>query len=299
LKAINNLAISPRSRHNCSFKSQGGDKALLAAVYKGRIEIVELLLFHGVQDAVAIPDSGGATPLAVACIFRFVEIVKLLLNHGAKVAITLANNNRRTPLFEACTNACMEAVKLLFEHGAETAIETLDSNGDSPIFAAMFGRCCDIVLELLAHGAGANLLVSNKQGMTPLYTAAAMDETQLVKLYLDILQTADQDQINQKTYYGMTPLFIASRYGHLEVVRLLISCVATMSPWVPTGRSLTWCCICTLSITNVEIYPCEECEHYVNNHVCSEYSDRGFRLCQTSHVRILRYEEPSWNDLMI
>ncbi|KAI6766040.1 hypothetical protein HG530_007110 [Fusarium avenaceum] len=364
-------------------KTQGGDTALLAAVYKGRAEIVEVLLSHGVQNAVAIPDSGGATPLAAACLFRFAEIVKLLLDHGAESTITLADNNQRTPLFKACTVACVEIVKLLLGHEAEATIETLDLNGDSPLYAATSGGWHDIVLELLAHGARASLLVANKQGMKPLYTAAGMGDAKLVKLYLDILQTMDQDQINQKTHYGMTPLFVASRFGHLEVVKLLVStsCIdlncenwmgltplvtavinghlevarllisrgATVSSRVPIGRCLiwwarrtndkdlvqlvesqetaadvslfdahtqfeepscdatqvsyeakaTWCCICTLSITNGQVYTCEECKYHMNNRVCSECFDRGFRLCQSSHALILRSENASWNILMI
>ncbi|CAJ0554400.1 Ff.00g129130.m01.CDS01 [Fusarium sp. VM40] len=364
-------------------KTQGGDTALLAAIYKGRTEIVEMLLSHGFQNAVVIPDSGGATPLAVACLFRFVEIARLLLDYGAETAITLADNNQRTPLFEACRSISIEVVKLLLENGAETTIENLNSNDDSPLHPATFGGCYDMVLKLFAHGAGASLLVANKQGMTTLYIAAGMDEAQLMELYLDILKTVDQDQMNQKTYYGMTPLFIAPRFGHLEVVKLLISTSyidlncenwmgltplvttvanghlevarllisrgATVSPWVPIGQSLiwwarrtsnedlvqlvesqdtaadvslfdahtrfeeppcdatqvsfetkaTWCCICTLSITDGQVYTCEECEHYMNSHVCSKCFDRGFRLCQSSHALILRYEELSWNVLMI
>lgn len=70
--------------HNASVDevTSGGNTALEAAIYHGRIDTIRLLLQYGANPNLAT-SSWGRTPLMLAVYHCFDDIVELLLEHGA------------------------------------------------------------------------------------------------------------------------------------------------------------------------------------------------------------------------
>ncbi len=85
--------------------------ALMAATYKGDLQMVNILLENKANPNIA--DKKGTTALHLACIFNKTEIAKTLLQHKAK--INLIDAQQKTALDYAVLNNNIELIKL-FEH---------------------------------------------------------------------------------------------------------------------------------------------------------------------------------------
>ncbi|RKK66726.1 hypothetical protein BFJ69_g15146 [Fusarium oxysporum] len=195
------------------------EDGLMAAVGKGHVEVVKLLLDKGAD--VNIPDKDGWTPVFSASWNGYVEVVKLLLDKGADVNIP--DKNGWTPVSAASANGHVEVVKLLLDKGADVNIP--DKNGWTPVSAASANRHVEVVKLLLDKGADVN--IPTKDGRTPVSAASANGHAEVVKLLLD--KGAD---VNIPTKDGRTPVYAASANGHVEVVKILLGilCVDANKP---------------------------------------------------------------------
>ena len=111
-----------------------GETALHLASRRGHTDIVRLLLENGADVNAA--DKDGWTPLHESSGGRFgwLETVRLLIEYGADVN---AKNNTGgfTPLHLACRYGRADTTKLLLSHGADPALVT--ENGDTAIEYAL------------------------------------------------------------------------------------------------------------------------------------------------------------------
>ena len=88
------------------------------ASYRGRSEVVQLLLLHNAD--VNGRCSRTWTPLHWASVGGHSKVAQLLLEHGADV--DAQSKTRSTPLHQASRNGHLEVVQLLLEHGADLCV---------------------------------------------------------------------------------------------------------------------------------------------------------------------------------
>ena len=137
-----------------------GNKVLCLALacMRGKPEIVELLLRNGADPNMLI--SGDSTPLVQACLDERTEVVELLLQHGAYANLTSAGCDR--PLSYACQNGNLEVARQLLDHGAD--INAVDDRGDTPVIIAVRSdntACVQLLLEY-----GADPMIPDRHGLT-------------------------------------------------------------------------------------------------------------------------------------
>ena len=208
---------------------ESGRTALLAAVYKGRHDLVQYLLE---MDAdISKSSNEGRTPLYIASRWGHVNIVKLFLQKGANC--TIVAKDGWTPLHIALETGHTEVVKLLLEKGADCTIATKD--GWTPLNFASNNGHTKVVKLLLEKGA--DCTIATKDGWTPLYIASENGHTEVVKLLLE--KGAD---CTTATKDGWTPLNFASKNGHTKVVKLLLEkgadwATANNNGWTPLNSA--------------------------------------------------------------
>eukprot|EP00968_Pinguiococcus_pyrenoidosus_P012483 scaffold1096_cov171-Pinguiococcus_pyrenoidosus.AAC.4 len=187
-----------------------GTTPLLAAVEKGHLEVVQVLLVCGANKEAA--NNKGWTPLNAAAQKGQLEVVQALLDRGANM--DAANNNGATPLCSAARHGHLEVVQALLHRGAN--MEAPDNNGATPLYVAAGNGHLEVVQALLDRGA--NKEAANKCAATPLHTAAQKGHLEVLQALLDC--GANKEAANED---GWTPLFEAAEQGHLEVVMVLLN----------------------------------------------------------------------------
>src|SRR5947209_6981715 len=171
-------------------RGQDGVSALLQAVYRGRDEIVNLLLASGIKldifEAAATgragrvrallkskPDlanafaSDGFTPLGLAAFFGHVEAAKVLLDGGAQVNVSSRNALKAVPLRSAAVAGHLDIARLLIARGAN--VNARGEGGETPLHEVAGGGRIEFARLLLDQGADINARGDN--GKTPLTVA--------------------------------------------------------------------------------------------------------------------------------
>jgi ankyrin repeat protein len=214
---------------------------LHAAVTKGNVDVVVLLLEHGADVAmnrqgltplyeasrignldvmsllldrhadVNTHDENGYTPLYLASLKGQLEVAQVLLRHGAAVDIVAIDG--WTPLISASRNGHADIVRLLLQNGA--SVDSRDNNGWTPLLSASRYGHPDVVRFLLQNGASVDS--RNNDGCTSLMLASGDDHLDVIHLLLRYGASVDSRDNN-----GWTPLSSASQYEHPDVVRLLL-----------------------------------------------------------------------------
>lgn len=238
-----------------------GITALLLAVNKGYVTILEELLDHGAH--VNSPLLDGNTELVLAIKTNQPHIVSLLLTHYKKTGkgsvVNQKNNSDWSPLHWATINGHTLFMELL-KYGAdcdaitiegytvlmfaasfghlETVSYLLDAQNHAPekrseyvnkpskigwtsLTWAAFKGHTPIVIKLLANGANIDALGEGDD--TALMHACAMGHLDVVVVLLNQYHsTQNIHAINQKDKNGWTALMIAASYNHTEIVNALL-----------------------------------------------------------------------------
>ena len=185
---------------------------LHASVYKGHIEVAQLLFAHGADLNSRSKDN--FTPLHLASWMGHLTIVKWLLSHGADVNSQDKRNS--IPLHQAAMSGDLDICQLLLEHNAE--VNSCDNHGSTPLLlASEFGHT-DTVRLLLDHNAG--VYACDDDGDTALHCAALGGHPEIVRMLLKL-----NLEVNSRNKEGSTPLHRSSesrKKGNTEVVRLLL-----------------------------------------------------------------------------
>ncbi|KAF7591831.1 Ankyrin repeat domain-containing protein 44 [Aspergillus hancockii] len=158
-----------------------GYTPLLAAVAQGHTEIVEYLLANG-ASVTAMLDVHCYEPLELAVHENRLEVVKVLLRHGVdpnkSSPLTIAA--KRGYMEVALEYAQPMMVDLLLKYGGN--IEYRDPCGMTPLVWAAFWRNEQATEALLRHGANVNAC---RRGATALTVAIDEGEESVVKLLLE------------------------------------------------------------------------------------------------------------------
>ncbi|GAB1205935.1 hypothetical protein APSETT445_004614 [Aspergillus pseudonomiae] len=210
------------------------------AAHEGHVEVVKVLLRHGV-------DPNKSSPLALAAEMGRVEAARALLEGGANVEGRNTHNDMDA-LFNAVYRDEALIVGLLIEYGA--SLERRDDDDMTPLAFAAQVRSVKVAELLLDHGANVNALV---HGSTALSFAIDEGNVPVVKLLLEngadlaltnepfllgvlkrcrnqevdtaivellLSHKADPNCCDQK---GRTPLILATVKHNLDIMRLLLA----------------------------------------------------------------------------
>jgi ankyrin repeat protein len=190
---------------------QGGQfgNALQAAAYRGRKEIMQLLIDRGAN----INAQGGhySNALQAAVCFGREDIVRLLLDHGAN--INAQGGYYGNALQAAAYFSREDIVRLLLDHGADINAQG-GHYGNALQAAVCFGRE-DIVRLLLDHGANINAQGSHYGNA--LQAAVCFGREDIVRLLLD-----HGANINAQGGQLGNALQAAVYFGREDIVRLLL-----------------------------------------------------------------------------
>jgi len=169
---------------------------LICAAQWGHFGVAEkILLYESDDDFLQARDDQGYTALLTACARGHNKVVRVLLKQK-NLDCSVVDIFERTPLMQFCYRGNVETAKSLL----------LKSERNSRPF-----------------------LAADVDGNTILHYACRHGRTDLVKLFIEIIQRSsgksaglsDDTFVSRKNYAGMTPLHIAVDEGSAELVALL------------------------------------------------------------------------------
>jgi ankyrin repeat protein len=204
--------------HPRDLNARGGqhETPLHAAVHKGHLDVVLLLLDHG-----ASVESRGPlrqTALYMASSRGHAKISQSLIDRGANPNAECddkedCRNVKWTALQVASKKGRLDAAKVLLEHGAD--VNHKDTCGRRPLQFASRHRSNALVRLLLDRGANPKAL--DTWGMNALHEASVYGQMTSVITLLD-----SGVNVHAQSKSGSTPLHFAASEGHLEAVQLLL-----------------------------------------------------------------------------
>ena len=177
--------------------------------------IAALLLFGACLPALSWADDVGDLILAVSRNESYT--LGKLLERGADPNLKEPERGE-TALMVAIRENSMRSVQVLLA-SPKTDIEAASNNGDTALMIASFTRNIAAVKALLEKDAEVN-----RHGWAPLHYAAAVGDTDIMKLLLDKSAYVDAESPN-----NTTPIMMAARGGQSDAVKLLIEAGADAS----------------------------------------------------------------------
>lgn len=211
-----------------SLPNNKGLSPLLAAIGKGKKNIVDLLLKYNVD---VDKEFDGISPISLAVSKGFTGIVDALIKYKKalpalkvtmeqKTASFYHDEYGRTLLTIASERNDIKTAKCIIEHYPELVSE-LNADGSSALFVAASKGNGEIVDLLISKRANVNQTINDA---TPIYMAAAKGYHIIVKLLLD--HKADANQFYQNI---QSTLSAAISSGNIETVAVLLEANANIN----------------------------------------------------------------------
>jgi uncharacterized protein len=186
-----------------SARDTNGDSLLIAALYRDRREVVELLRARGAETLIWEAAALGDTALLAQMLDADPALLHAYSHDGW------------TPLHLAGFFDQADAVAVLLARGASVAARSRNDLDNIPLHAALAGAgSVPLVTALLDAGSDVNALQHG--GYSPLHETAQNGSLPLTQLLLD--RGADPSPSNDD---GKTPRDLAAEQGHTDVVTLL------------------------------------------------------------------------------
>jgi ankyrin repeat protein len=202
---------------NADARSKNRFSALLvAAVYPGSADAMNLLLDHGAK--VRLPQGEGSAqfnffPIFSAAYAGNTAIIPRLVKEGDKVddKTIFIGMFPLTPLMSLVGTTRVAGVRALLDAGA--TLDQVDDGGITGLGWAAISNRVDMAKMLIERGADVNHV--DKQGMTPLLYAASIDfgDSKMIDLLL-----ASGAKPAAKTKDGLTALELARKYKHNHLI---------------------------------------------------------------------------------
>ncbi|XP_071797921.1 ankyrin repeat domain-containing protein 55-like [Asterias amurensis] len=197
-------------------KTYNGMTPLMAAAFKGHLDIVNILVLH--NTALESRDRDGDTALAYAVHGNQPKIVWYLLDKGSD--INTSNKKGMTPINIATCEDHWSCAESIVTHrlgcNVNCRVEMKNYNGKTPLMAAAFKGHLDIVRRLVLHKT--ELESRDRNGDTALAYAVYGNQPKIVGLLLD-----EGSDINTSNEKGMTPIHIATCEGHWSCAEKILT----------------------------------------------------------------------------
>lgn len=152
-----------------SARRDSGETPLMAALYRGQRDVVQLLIDSGAEldvfaaaatgrlreltgalrpaDAVSAYSYDGWTALHLAAFFGHPDAARRLLDAGADVNAVSRNTLANTPLHAAAAGKHVEVARLLLDRGASSG--TADAGGYTPLQIATENRLQPVLEKMV------------------------------------------------------------------------------------------------------------------------------------------------------
>lgn len=217
------------SKYKDRFSNEKKIKALFTAVSVGYRRIAEELLKQ-LKDGIKAQDSQGNTLLHTT---NYPKMAALLLNHGADV--NAHNTQGITPIQNAAAKGDEKTFNYLKEHGAD--LFTVDSLGGTVLTSAITGGNLNIINTLLEAGVDPNAGIWEKK--TAIYYAISSSHYSTKSEQLEVIKRlvdagAELNIIDGKK---RTPLMQALIRQESDLVRLLLELGADVNYKAPNERT--------------------------------------------------------------
>lgn len=198
-------AILDRTPSSAAVRGEGGESALMAALYNGHRDLA-----NEIADAqVAAGDSLDV--FAAAALGRSSELEHALADAAAATAYSY---DGWTALHLAAFFGQLDAAARLLEAGGRLAAVSRNPLANTPLHAAVAGRRADVSVFLIERGADVN--ATDSGGHTPLHIAAEDGQLPVVEALLS--RNADPHAVDAE---DKTPLSRAAARNHTAVVDAL------------------------------------------------------------------------------
>jgi ankyrin repeat protein/serine/threonine protein kinase len=211
------LRAAGRANVNAQRESDGAT-ALLAASYKGHVDIVRELLKHGNVD-VNVKSNYRSANMDNYIRRGHFKNVRWWLDSARKKNVDSLYPGRMTALIMASYQGHIDIVRLLLRDKDVDANAQDDADGASALMAASYQGHEEIVLALLKNKKKVDINARDVYAETALYKASSQGHTKVVRV---LLQHDDNLDANLKDADGKTALVAASNKGHVEIVRDLL-----------------------------------------------------------------------------
>lgn len=183
-------------------RSENGETPILAAAYRGAVDIIALLRERGAGLDVFEASAVGET-----------SRVRMLVAEDPAL-LQAYSPDGWTPLHLACFFGHGETAHALLDDGAEVQCWSINATKNTPLHAAIAGiRDHALIGRLLNQGADVNAV--GGAGVTPLHLAASRGDLELV----DLLVT--HGAVASPMENGRSPADIAEERGHPNVAARL------------------------------------------------------------------------------
>jgi ankyrin repeat protein len=186
-----------------SAASSAGESAVLAAAYRGKTDIVKLLIA-----------SGAVLSFFDACASGEFDVVRTFVRDDRDMT-DMWSGDGFTGLHLASFFGQTRVVRYLLDSGSDIAAVSRNPLGVQPLHAALASKKVETAQFLISRRAPVNTRQAG-EGLTPLHYAAAHGHEDIVRQLLK--RGAD---IAAKNSDGKTPLMMAEERGHASLVALL------------------------------------------------------------------------------
>ncbi|KAI2500630.1 hypothetical protein MHU86_13851 [Fragilaria crotonensis] len=198
-------------------RESDGATALLAASYKGHVDIVRALLKHGNVD-VNVKSNYRSAHMDNYIRRGHFKNVRWWLDSARKKNVDSLYPGRMTALIMASYQGHIDVVRLLLGDEDVDVNAQDDADGASALMAASYQGHEEIVLELLKNKKKVDMNARDVlYAETALYKASSQGHAKVVRV---LLQYDDNLDANLKDTDGKTALVAASNKGHVEIVQI-------------------------------------------------------------------------------
>lgn len=202
------------------------------AARAGHLEIVELLLKHGVDPNYR--NAAGGSPLVLAIQRGHFDLVRFLLAHGADLLLECAWG--QFPVLHAVYRGRVEILKVLLDHLEQShPAESKDQMQQALAAAAGRNDRIEIIPILLARGADINCQASRLRPLDLLPLCRAVNSRNLDMVRFLLENGADPNIVESD---GEGPLSEASGTNNIQLLRFLVDYGVDMSRC--GGAALWW-----------------------------------------------------------
>lgn len=189
------------------------DEALMAAVFKGFVDIVQYLLDH--KADVNYRTEGGSSLVVLAGVARHDKVVHMLLERQ-ELQCHCVDLDGRTALLYLVEHGTVAIVKQVLDNGKYNMNHQM-SGGETALMLAVQQGSIEKV-RLLLRQDNIQLDIEDEDGDTALIYAASMPNTKILRLLLDQRNV----NANHQNYSGQTASHMAVSWGNTANIKLLL-----------------------------------------------------------------------------